>query len=353
MMKGGVFMGGTGSGHKPLKKKEVVTAPATLRCMCCGNEFNSKEFYGSDSELHRAVGKIPYCRECLDTIYQHYLDKYRAIGYVNAERKAIERICMTFDLYYSDKIFDAALKNSNTSKYSGTPLLGLYFRQVKLYQYRNKNYDTTIREKYKTAEDGNTIMTLHNPDDSKLIENVDTAIKLFGKGFEADDYVYLYDQYCDWTARHECNTKAQEEVFKNICVTQLQLLKATRSGGDTKDLAVQLQKWLDTGKLQPKQNANDAGSDAQTFGTLIDKWENTRPIPEVDDELKDVDKIGLYIDVFFRGHLCKMMGLKNSLSDLYDKYMKKYTVDKPEYDADESDEALFEAIFGRDLEDEE
>ena len=44
--------------------------------------------------------------------------------------------------------------------------------------------------------------------------------------------------------------------------------------------------------------------------------------------------------------------MKNTLSDLYDKYMAKYTVEKPEYDADEDDEAMFEAIFGRDLEDE-
>ena len=49
-----------------------------------------------------------------------------------------------------------------------------------------------------------------------------------------------------------------------------------------------------------------------TFGQLIDKWEQEKPIPEPDEEFKDVDKIGLYIDVFFKGHLSKMMGLKNA-----------------------------------------
>ena len=79
---------------------------------------------------------------------------------------------------------------------------------------------------------------------------------------------------------------------------------------------------------------------------MIDKWENTRPIPEIDEELRDVDKIGWYIDVFFRGHLSKMMALKNGLSNLYSKFIKKYTVEKPEYDNDEDSEALFDAIFG-------
>ena len=87
-------------------------------------------------------------------------------------------------------------------------------------------------------------------------------------------------------------------------------------------------------------------ADNQTFGTLIDKWENTRPIPKIDPELEDVDKIGLYLDVFFKGHLAKMMGMKNGLSRLYDKFIKKYTVTKPEYEDEDDSEALFDAIFG-------
>ena len=79
---------------------------------------------------------------------------------------------------------------------------------------------------------------------------------------------------------------------------------------------------------------------------MIDKWENTRPLPEIDEELKDVDRIGWYIDIFFRGHLSKMMGLKNGLSNLYAKFMKKYTVEKPEYSDEENSEVLFDAIFG-------
>ena len=41
-----------------------------------------------------------------------------------------------------------------------------------------------------------------------------------------------------------------------------------------------------------------------------------------------------------------MMGLKNGLSNLYTKFMKKYTVNKPEYDDEENSEVLFDAIFG-------
>lgn len=336
-------------GNKPLKKKEGIAIPATLRCLCCNKEFNSNEFYDSDSELHGAIGKIPYCRACIDEFYQRYLKKYETLEYQNPERKAIERLCMGLDIYYKDKIFDAAVKSFETKP--DATLFALYLKQVKLYQYRNKNYDTTIHEKYKAMKDSDSVMSVYTKHDVKQSEEIKTAMKFFGSGFLNDDYLYLLEQYQDWTTRHECQTKAQEEVFKRICFKQLEILKATRRGDDTKDLDTTFQKLLETAKLQPKQNSNETVSDAQTFGTLIDKWENTRPIPEIDEDLRDVDKIGLHLDVFFKGHLAKMMGLKNGLSNLYTKFMKKYTVEKPEYDSDEDSEVIFDAIFGSNNED--
>lgn len=331
-------------GNKPLKKKEGIATPTTLHCLHCNEEFDSNEFYDSDSELHGAIGKIPYCRACLDKFYQSYLKKYETLEYQNPERKAIERLCMILDIYYKDKIFDAAVKDSE-SKPDAT-LFALYLRQVKLYQYRNKNYDTTIHEKYKAMKDGDSAMSVYTEREVEQSEEIKAATKFFGSGFSDDDYIFLHEQYTDWTTRHECETKSQEEVFKQICFTQLELLKATRAKQDTKDLNATFLKQLEAAKLQPKQNKGETASEAQTFGTLIDKWENTRPIPEIDEDLQDVDKIGLYLDVFFKGHLAKMMGLKNGLSNLYTKFMKKYTVEKPEYNDNEDGEALFDAIFG-------
>ena len=331
-------------GNKPLKKKEGITTPTTLHCLCCNEEFSSNDFYDSDSEFHASTGKIPYCKGCLDKFYQHYLNKYETLEYPSPERKTIERICMVLDIYYSDKIFDNAVKESKTK--TNATLFALYMKQVKLYQHRNKNYDTTIHDKFKEMRDGESAMSVYTKHDHKQSDEIKAATKLFGSGFSDDDYIFLYDQYVDWTARHECETKSQEEMFKQICFTQLALLKATRAKQDTKDLNATLLKQLEAAKLQPRQNKSETMAETQTFGTLIDKWENTRPIPEIDEDLQDVDKIGLYLDIFFKGHLAKMMGLKNGLSNLYTKFIKKYTVEKPEYNDNEDGEALFDAIFG-------
>ena len=41
-----------------------------------------------------------------------------------------------------------------------------------------------------------------------------------------------------------------------------------------------------------------------------------------------------------------MMGLKNAFSSLYDRFMSKYTVTKPQYNEDTDSEELFDQIFG-------
>ena len=345
--------GNTTKGNKPLKKKEIISNTPTLRCYRCNKEYDVEDYYTSDSELHISVGRIPYCKDCLDELYQYYLKKYEDLKYPSPDRKAIERLCMTLDLYYNDKIFDSAVKELETRL--GVTLIAAYFKQVKLYQYRKKNYDTTINEKYqlmKESKNSDAVMSIYTEQDRNITEEIKNATLLFGSGFDDEDYVFLYEQYSDWVARHECKTKAQEEVFKQICFTQLELLKATRRGEDTKDLNTTFLKQLEAAKLQPKQSSGDTTAETQTFGTLIDKWENTRPIPEIDEDLKDVDKIGKYINVFFKGHLSKMMGIKNSFCKAYDDFMKKYSVEKPEYETEDYDsEALFDAIFGGDLDD--
>jgi hypothetical protein len=79
---------------------------------------------------------------------------------------------------------------------------------------------------------------------------------------------------------------------------------------------------------------------------LIQKFEETRPIPDPDPDLADVDKIGKYISVFFLGHLAKMIGIKNKYSKMYDDYMKQYSAKRREFKGDEDSEDIFAKVFG-------
>ena len=324
------------------KKKCVKTTKDKFTCFYCGNDYVETNYYNSNSEFYSNVGKIPYCKQCIEKFYQKYYEKYKNDGCLAPEKKAVQRLCMIFDIYYKDDVFNSSMNKIIKDNMDISPM-GQYMRMIQLSQY-NRNKETYENTIYEAEQERIAMASIADISDEITVDQ--KTVNFFGKGFSDDDYKYLKREYDDWTARHECNTKAQEEVFKRICFKQLEILKATRRGEDTKNLDATFQNYLDTAKLQPKQNAGDTTADNQTFGTLIDKWENTRPLPEIDEELKDVDKIAWYIDVFFKGHLSKMMGLKNGLSNLYGKFMKNYTVEKPEYNDEENSEVLFDAIFG-------
>lgn len=312
--------------------------PNFFLCIRCGDEIASlTDFAYSHSELFAGWDyRMPICRKCLDELYEHYLDAYTEI-YDNPEAMALRRICQQFDIYYNENILSTAISKTD----SKTSLIMAYIKIMNLRQHSGKTYDKTL------DEERNKETIIESVEDlSDEVTVSPQIIKFWGTGFSNEAYEFLQEQYDDWTTRHECNTKAAEEVFKNICFKQYDLLKARRADLDTKDLDKSFQDYLATAKLQPKQNAAETLSAAQTMGTLLDKWENTRPLPEIDEELRDVDKIGLYIDVFFKGHLAKMMGLKNAVSNLYQKFISKFTVNKPEYNGEEDSEIIFDAIFG-------
>lgn len=327
-------------------KTKAPSSPSKLVCLRCGEVVDIKRYYSSRSGLYAKYGRLPICQNCLDEVYDEYLDEYKKKDSLNPEKKAVERVCMAFDVYYCDKLFESALKGwENDGSFS---LISYYMQRSRLKAYITKTYDDTMKDKLRMSIDDRSVKSIYDDTDADMDARVKEAIEMFGKGMSRDDYLFLYDKYKNWTARHECNTMSQEENFKRICMVQLQLWKADVAGdiGASKQLNEQYLKLTDASKLMPKQNTGDATADNQTLGTLIEKWENTRPIPECDEELKDVDKIGVYLDTFFRGHLAKSLGIKNSMSLLYDKFMAPYTVQKPEYKEDENNESLFEAVFG-------
>lgn len=317
-------------------------AKEKYRCFYCGKEYVDSNYYKSFGNFFNNIGKIPYCKQCIEKFYQYYFDKYTNEGCLNPEEKAVKRVCMAMDVYYTEANFDSAMNKIKKGDINISPM-GQYMRTIGFTQYKDKSYDDTVSDDDK-KELAASLMDMSNVSERKVDQK---TIEFFGAGFTDEDYEFLQREYNDWTARHECQTKAQEEVFKRIVFKQLEILKATRLGEDTKNLDATFRDLLDTAKLQPKQNSGEAVSDAQTFGTLIDKWENTRPIPEVEEELKDVDKIGLLIHIFFTGHMAKVLNLGSSLSNLYDKYIKKYTVEKHISSGESDNEVLFDKIFGK------
>lgn len=304
-------------------------------CHRC-NEFHATDNFYSDKTY--ASGLFPICKKCLIGMACDY-DK-KTNQYTDNREKTMDVLKM-MNLPYIDSLYQSAITSTTEDvqdKHRSTAW-GQFITMLKsLPQYRGKVW--------KNSEFPADYL---NKDEEEINENSRTlkqAKKRFGDGYTNSDLLFLESEYQDWIKRYACENKAQEILFKRICFKELEIDKAQKSNKDTKELDKTLQDLMGSMSLKPNQNNSNALTEAKTFGQLIQKWENENPIPEPDEEFKSVNKIGLYIDVFFKGHMSRMMGLKNAFSHTYEKYIKKYIVDKPQYDEDTDSETLFDQIFG-------
>ncbi len=304
------------------------------KCVTCGKRYSTQKnnFSYSQSPLYNGNNHfLPTCITCLESLVEQYTVM------LGSQDEAIKRVCLHYDIFVSESTLNSCKKiDANRSR------IREYIRQCNLQQNAGKTYDTYLSElnNKNTLDSSNDIEKARNSGELKVAKK---TISFFGLGYTPEQYRFLQDQYDDWTHRHECRTKSQEEVFKNLCIAQLNIQIAQQTGGKVKDAMDSFQNLLGTANLKPCQTNENALADQNTFGTLIKKWENEKPISEPDPEWKDVDGIARYIHIYFLGHLCKMMGIKNSYSRMYDEEMEKYRVEKPEYEGD--DEALFDAVF--------
>ncbi|MBS5369405.1 MAG: hypothetical protein KHY19_08080 [Coprobacillus cateniformis] len=306
-------------------------------CSHCRNWKTVRAFYESakspDGIEHYA------CKECI-------LNECTDVGKNGIRSDNKEKTIETFrklDWYFDEKVYNDLLQKileGVGEKIKSTAVQQWITMNRSINDYKFKSFSDSIFD----IED---IEGNDSPEDIRIIQKtLKKAKKRFGSDYSNEDLMFLENEYQDWVSRYECSQKAQEETFENLSILKLMKRNAIKKGLSTKDIDKSYQDWLDTGKLKPKQNSLDTFSDAQTLGTLIQKYEETRPLPEIDPELEDVDKIGLYIDAFYRGHASKMLGLKNRFSNIYEKVMSKYTVTPPSYDEESDSEILFDKIFG-------
>ena len=307
-----------------------------LLCPSCGNWLKADTGFYLDRNY--ATDRFPICKRCImKMVEQRNSDKDEP----NETKESVQRVLQMMNRVYDNNFYEECVKGALDGvkeKNRSSPFATYITAISSLPNWKGLTW--------KDSDFGDSLDSADQQEVKLNQKTLKNAKKRFGSGYTNEDYMLLENEYSDWVTRYECNTKAQEEVFENLSLIKLLKQKALLKGLPTKDLDKQQQDWLDTGKLKPKQNSLDAMSDAQVMGTLIQKWEETRPLPEIDPELQDVDKIGLYIDVFFRGHTSKMLGLKNAFSHIYEKVMNKYTVKNPQYDADEDSEYIFEKVFG-------
>ena len=317
------------------KKPPRIKVPPSwsgARCVCCGKIYDVRKGNFSKTQSQWYMGNdgyLPWCNECREKMFEFYSKKY------GNEDEAIDRLAMLFDIFVNDMLLDAA-EHSTASALK----INTYMGRLNMRQFAGKSYDDTLDQRKRDAlaagKTGNTKVT-------------QKMIKFWGTGLEEQDYLYLEDQYQNLITRHECKTAAQELLFKRIAKALLNCEKADATG-DTKKIKEandNLQNLMGSAQIKPNQTNDNALAETNTFGTLIQKWEEEKPIPEPAPEWQDVDGIGKYFRVWVLGSLLKMFHLSNPYQAEFDEEMEKYTAHKPEtMEDDTADTSLRETIFG-------
>ena len=312
-----------------------------LLCPKCNTWQKADTAFYFDKEY--ATNRYPICKRCLLLeVEQRKSDREEPNETKESVQKVLRKMNRIFDEGFYDECVKGAL-DSVKERNRQSPFATYITAIQSLPQWKNKTWEDSI------------FLDESNQNDEDINENsriIKAARKRFGTEYSLADLYFLETQYEDWVQRYTCESKAQELLFQRIAHTQLAIEKAQKSGRDTDKLDKTLQDLMTSNAIKPASNNSGSFSEAKTFGQLIELWEQDKPIPTVEEDFKDVDNIALYTDVFYRGHLAKMMGIKNGYSALYDSYMDKYRAKKKTYEEEENSEALFDQIFGSQINEE-
>lgn len=315
------------------------------RCCTCGKKYSRQKnnFSMSQSPLYKGNnGYICTCRHCVDELFNQYK---RSIG---DEKEALRRICMKFDIFWDEEIYNMLSKASTSNS-----RVSSYIARSNLLKYQGKTYDDTLDTEHNAALLLFPSTNTEDDEEENCHVPIGDEIKAFwGAGFNDAWYAELNSRYRYWTSTFPEDSELDmgtQALLRQICILETQINKDLMAGKQVEKLVNSLNTLLGSANLKPAQAKKDdfleSSIDNMPLGVGIKKWEDSEPLPDMAPEFKDVDGIIKYISTWFYGHLGKMIGIKNLKSKLYEDEIARLRVEKPEY-KEEDDESFFDDIFG-------
>lgn len=326
---------------------EVNAASST--CRRCGVSYGRLKgnFPVSYAALYKGSGYMSICRSCVDAIYSDYLQE------CGDERAAVRQTCRKLDLYWSDKLFESVTRKSSTRS-----MMTNYITATNSINVAGRSYDDTLKEEGTLWDWSDKLKEkIEKEEADRIAKEVEEAhvdesvVEFWGPGFTPNMYDELEQRRKYWMSKFSSDVELDigtEALIRQICNLEIDINKDRVAGKSIDKNVNALNTLLGSAALKPAQKRDEgAGADERTpFGVWIRRWENERPIPEPDQDMKDADGIIKYIDIWFRGHMAKMLGLKNAYSKLYEQKIDSMKIDHPEYDGDEDDEDFIFNQFG-------
>ena len=300
------------------------------KCVCCscGEPLAITKFYKSNSVFYKN-GRLPICKECFSSEFGRFAAEY------NSNKIAIQRMCMAFDIYFNEDLFDSCDSDNST-------VLGNYFRKLNLSQHKGKTFEDSIQEGFnlfigrKPVKAKQSSVIKSNVDeeleDADMISKED--IEKWGAGLEPTDYAILNSHYrllSNSNPQSESNT----EIFIiDLCYTKMQQMKAVREGrvDDYNKLTESYRKSFQQAGLKTVKDTN--AMEDFTIGVNAETIEKYTPAEYYKNQslYKDHDNIGDYITRFL------LRPLRNLMQGTKDRDAEFFVKDEEENDGFTDDE---------------
>lgn len=313
---------------------------SSSQCRRCGEAYGRLKgnFPVSYAYLYSGVGYMPYCRNCVDKMYDSYL------MICKDEKTAVRQMCRKLDIYWNEDAYKyASLRSSNRS------MMTAYISRTNSVNYAGKSYDDTLAEEnalweFEKKDSREARSRLDSPLSDEEIYIDPEIVDFWGADYTPEFLLKLDKRYKQWTKGQEDLEPAAISLFKHICILEETIAIDSAAGRPFDKNLNTLNGLLGSLNMKPVQKKDDAvggNVDNSPMGVWIRRFENERPIPEPDPELRDVDKIVRYIQIFFLGHLAKMLGKTTVYSRMYDEEIARLRVENPTLSGEYEDDNDF------------
>lgn len=270
-------------------------------CCQCNEQFNSpSSFFKTYSGLYAKTGHLPVCKDCLTKLFDLYTARY------SDAKKAMQRVCMAYDLYYNESLFDKCNNGTDTT-------LGIYIRKLNMVQYKGKTFDNTLDEGFIFGDVQKKVDTPKNvPDENVEPEEPEIDpedIQKWGDGLSPVDYLALNNHY-RFLKNANPNCDSNQEIFIiDLCYSKMLQLRAVREGNPDafSKMSEQYRKSFEKAGLKTVRDAS--ADEGFTFGVNIETIEKYTPAEYYKNKelYRDFDDIGDYIDRFLLRPLRNLM----------------------------------------------
>ena len=275
------------------RKAENVTlcmGHNTPMLQCIGLKKDS-EFFSSWSPFH-SNGKVPYCKECCNKMFQYYLNETKSA------KTALYYTLMKIDIPFIKSIYEIVNDRSLSGDKNGkrTPInVGTYVNELRRYSKNKEIWSDFSATDVDITEVDAKIQTAEIKQKEMKQWEIDWGIQ-----DEVCDYEFLNDTFNRYTKGVEFVNPQQEDLYRDLCRDRLLLRKINdnRYNGDETIDKVQnrISKTMATLKVDQFESNKPKTASEQSFFAKIAQIEQTKPadLYKEPKKYKDFNKLRQY-----------------------------------------------------------